>query len=285
MLWMKKNAYADSTIKYTAKRLRHLQRSSNLANPETIKTFIANKECTNGYKESLIEAYAIYMKSIGQQWEQPFYKRYDRPIKVPTAEKIDMLISHASPRMALILSMSKDLGSRPIELTWLKVSDIDLEKRTVSITGAKNTVGRIGKIKTNTLEMLKQYILKNNLNANDKLFNCKSKNISEQYRKIRSKLAEKLQDPTFKTIRLYDFRHFKASIEYHKTNSLMHVSTVLGHKDIRTTIRYVHLFESMTNDDYHCSTAKNIKEATHLIENGFEYVTEMDGIKLFRKRK
>ncbi|PVX26885.1 MAG: hypothetical protein CW691_00090 [Candidatus Bathyarchaeum sp.] len=65
----------------------------------------------------------------------------------------------------------------------------------------------------------------------------------------------------------------------------MHVKAVLGHKDIRTTIRYVHLFESMPNDDYHCSTAKNINEATHIIENGFEYVTEIDGIKLFRKRK
>lgn len=282
---MKKEAYADSTIEYTAKRLRHLQKNCTLANPEVIKTFVANKQCTNGYKESLIEAYAIYMKSIGQEWNQPFYQRYDRPIKVPTAEKIDMLISHASPRMALILSMSKDLGTRPIELTWLKVSDIDLQNRLVSITGAKHTVGRVGKLKPNTVEMLKQYILKNHLNADERLFKCKSKNISEQYRRLRNKLAEKLQDPTFKTIRLYDFRHFKASVEYHKTNSLMHVKALLGHKDIRTTVRYVHLFESMSNDEYHCSTAKNVKEATHLIENGFEYVAEIDGTMLFRKRK
>jgi integrase len=285
MLWMKKEAYADSTIKYTAKRLKHLQKNCTLANPEVIKTFVANKQCTNGYKESLIEAYAIYMKSIGQEWNQPFYQRYDRPIKVPTAEKIDMLISQASPRMALILSISKDLGTRPIELTWLKVSDIDLQNRLVNITGAKHTVGRVGKLKPNTLEMLKQYILKKHLNANERLFKCKSKNISEQYRRLRNKLAEKLQDPTFRTIRLYDFRHFKASVEYHKTKSLMHVKALLGHKDIRTTVRYVHLFESMSNDEYHCSTAKNFKEATNLIENGFEYITEMDGLKLFRKRK
>jgi integrase len=282
---MKKEAYEDSTIEFTAKRLRHLQKNCTLANPEVVKTFVANKQCTNGYKESLIEAYAIYMKSIGQEWNQPFYHRYDRPIKIPTAEKIDMLISHASQRMALILSMSRDLGTRPVELTWLKVSDIDLENRLISITGAKHTVSRVGKLKTNTLEMLKKFILRNHLNADDRLFKCKSKNISEQYRRLRNKLAEKLQDPTFKTIRLYDFRHFKASVEYHKTNSLMHVKALLGHKDIRTTVRYVHLFESMSNDEYHCSTAKDIKEATHLIENGFEYVAEMDGTMLFRKRK
>ena len=39
------------------------------------------------------------------------------------------------------------------------------------------------------------------------------------------------------------------------------------------------------NDQWTCKTATNVKEATELIEAGFEYVTEMDGSKLFRKRK
>jgi RecB family endonuclease NucS len=41
------------------------------------------------------------------------------------------------------------------------------------------------------------------------------------------------------------------------------------------------------NDDYSCKTAKNVAEATGLIEAGFEYVTGEynDGGKIFRKRK
>jgi len=31
--------------------------------------------------------------------------------------------------------------------------------------------------------------------------------------------------------------------------------------------------------------AKTLQEACNLIEQGFEYVTEMDGVKIFRKRK
>jgi integrase len=285
MLWMKKNAYEESTIRYTAKRLRHSQKNCTFNDPENVKTFIANKKCTNGFKESLIEAYAIYMRSIGQTWNQPFYERYDRAIKVPTETRINMLISQASPQMALRLSMSKDMGTRPIELTWIRVSDVDPEKGTVSITGAKHTLGGTGKLKANTLEMLKAYIAKKHLNANDTLFPIRSQSISEQYRKLRNRLAQKLQDPTIRQIRLYDFRHFKASIVYHQTNSLMHLKETLRHKDIRTTIRYTHIFESLDTDEYHCSAAKDIKEATQLIENGFEYVTEMEGIKLFRKRK
>ena len=92
---MKKEAYAESTIYYTAKRLKYLQQHCTLANPEVIKTFIANKHCSNAYKQSLIEAYAIYMKSIGQTWQQPFYNRYDKLPKIPTEEQINMLISRA----------------------------------------------------------------------------------------------------------------------------------------------------------------------------------------------
>jgi len=282
---MKKEAYADTTIKATTKRLRYLQRNCNLQNPENVKTYIANKQCSNAYKESLIEAYDIYMRTIEQTWNKPFYKRYDKLPKIPQEEKINMLISNASPRMALILSMSRDMGTRPIELTWLTVADINLQNGIVNITGAKHTIGRNGKLKNTTLEMLKQHVLKRHLNANDKLFPTKSSSISECYRKLRNTLAEKLQDPTFKSIRLYDFRHFKASMEYHKTKDLLHIKALLGHKDLRTTLRYTQLIEALESDEYHCKTATNLKEAIQLIENGFEYITEIDGTKLFRKRK
>ena len=39
------------------------------------------------------------------------------------------------------------------------------------------------------------------------------------------------------------------------------------------------------DDNYACKVAQNVEQATELIENGFEYVTEIDGLKLFRKRK
>jgi len=282
---MKRNAYADSTIKATSKRLKHLQKNCNLTKPEQVKTFIANKKCGNAFKECLIETYDLLMRSIGLKWEKPFYQRYDKLPKIPTEENINMLISHASPRMALILSMSRDLGSRPIELTWLKVADINLQNGIVSLTGAKYTVGRNGKLKPNTLEMLKQYITKKDLKLNERIFPTESENISESYRTLRNRLTKNLQDPTLKTIRLYDFRHFKASMEYHRTKDLLYIKQLLGHKDLRTTLRYTQLLENLGNDEFHCKTAKTINEATQLIENGFQYITEIDNTKLFKKRK
>ena len=38
-------------------------------------------------------------------------------------------------------------------------------------------------------------------------------------------------------------------------------------------------------EEYTCKTAQTIEEAAQLIENGFQYVTEIEGTKLFKKRK
>src|SRR4030067_1584166 len=78
MLWMKKNAYEETTIKQTAKRLKHLIKNCNTEDPEKVKIYVANKDCSNAYKECLIETYDIYLRSQSQRWDKPFYERYDK---------------------------------------------------------------------------------------------------------------------------------------------------------------------------------------------------------------
>ena len=42
---------------------------------------------------------------------------------------------------------------------------------------------------------------------------------------------------------------------------------------------------NLNDDEWTCKTATNVTEATSLIEAGFEYVTEIDETKLFKKRR
>ena len=77
-------------------------------------------------------------------------------------------------------------------------------------------------------------------------------------------------------------------MEYHKTKDIMHVKYVLGHKDIESTIIYINLEQAIftdQNQEWTCKVSHNINESTQLIEAGFEYVTEQEGLKLYRKRK
>jgi integrase len=281
---MKKEAYAESTINAVRKRLLYLAKNCLLDQPEVVKGFVAEKDCSNAFKETLVEAYNLYYRANDIVWKKPFYDRYDKLPKIPSEEKLNMIIARSSKKFALILSMMKDLGTRPIELTWLKVKDIDLEKGVVTITSAKHCVGRTLKLKAQTLVMLNAYVLLKKIGQNDRLFPVDSGSISEGYRRFRNKLADNLGDMSLKSIRLYDFRHFKATMEYHRTKDLLHVKRLLGHKDLRTTLRYTQLIE-IEGDEYHSATAKTIQEAQKLIEQGFEYVVEIDGFKLFRKRK
>ncbi len=59
---------------------------------------------------------------------------------------------------------------------------------------------------------------------------------------------------------------------------------LMGHKKLQTTQRYMHLL-NYAEEEYTVSGATPADQATELIENGFEYITELDGFKLFRKRK
>jgi hypothetical protein len=73
-------------------------------------------------------------------------------------------------------------------------------------------------------------------------------------------------------------------MEYHKTKDILHVMRLLGHKNINNTLIYTQLV-SFSDDDYVSKVAQSVQELCQLVEAGFEYVTDMDGVKVFRKRK
>lgn len=69
-----------------------------------------------------------------------------------------MIIAASPPTLAVKLSISKEIGLRPVELLTLKVKDIDLTKGIFYPATAKHGLARALKIKSKTLDMLKTYI-------------------------------------------------------------------------------------------------------------------------------
>ncbi len=59
---------------------------------------------------------------------------------------------------------------------------------------------------------------------------------------------------------------------------------ILGHKNIKNTLRYTQLV-NFEEDEYVSKAATTIRQASELIEVGYEYICEIDDVKLFRKRK
>lgn len=282
MLWMTKNSYEKTTIKKVGKLLRNLERNCDTSDPEDVKLHIGKRKVSNGHKQNLIEAYACFINSIGATWQQPFYPRYSKKRRAPKEELIDFIINHARIEMSVKLSMSKDLGTRPIELTWLRVKDIDLSTGIVSITGAKHTIGREGKLRTKSLELLKTYIIRKQLSSNDILFETTSENLGNNYRHCRNLLSKKYDRPELRQIQLYDFRRFSGSKAYHQTKSLLFVKQMLGHKHANQTEHYISLFDeaSSTWIPVICKTKEEIEQA---IKDDCILVCQADGLTYFKK--
>ncbi len=281
MLWMKTNAYEQTTIKRVAKELRHLERNCNTSSPKEVKLFIANKTCSNARKENLTESYNIVMQSLSMSWNKPFYQRHDKKRRAPREELVQFIINHVKFPLNLKLKMSRDLGERPIELTWLKVQDIDLTNGKVDLTGAKHTIGREGKLKQDSLELLKRYIERENLNSTSIIFPTTSDNLSTDYRLARNRLARRHQMPELKQVQLYDFRRRKATREYKLSgNNFLHVKKILGHKDARSTEKYITEDEQIEWLPIKCTTDEEIQQA---IRDDCILVGHENGIWYFKK--
>jgi len=281
---LKKEGYADSTLKAYDSRLRGLARHVDIDDPEDVKAYIASKGIwTNAFKEGVAKVYNHYVRYNGLSWRKPNYK-YSRKLPyIATTEQINKIISNCRKRYALILSILRDTGLRPIELHRLTLKDVDLEKGNIATCSAKDGNPRLLKLKPSTLAMLKDYVVENEFGLNARMFPTPEA-MRKAYCRTRRHLAKKLHEPDLMKIRLYDFRHYYATMLYQKTKDILYVKEQMGHKRIENTLIYTHLIR-FSDEEYVSAVAKTIDEARKLVEGGFEYVTEMDGLKLFKKRK
>lgn len=238
---------------------------------------------SNCFKEGLTVAYNHYVTVNGLKWEKPTYLREENAIRVPTTENVEKLIAYAGPKYSTIISVFKDTGARPCELERVRLRDVDFEQGIIYLPSRKGSKDRPKKLKLKTLAMLKRYVTCGKYKLDEQIFPT-SNAMTHGFIRQRNKLAEKLQDPTIKMIRLYDLRHYFGTMTYLKTRDIIFTKNEMGHRNIKNTLKYIHLV-NFKEDEYVSKVARTLDEACQLVEAGFEYVTEMDGAKIFRKRK
>jgi hypothetical protein len=114
------------------------------------------------------------------------------------------------------------------------------------------------------------------------------KTIRRVFERKRANIARKIQNPRLRQIHFHTFLHWKATTLYHQTKDIIYVMNFFGHKSIKNTMIYIQLEEAILKergDGFICRMTRDVEEARVLIEAGFSYVCEFDGVKLFRKRK
>ena len=284
-LYLKKQGRTEDTAIGQSKILRILwKRGADLHNSESVKETIANqKTWCPGRKENCVNAYTNFLLMHNKKWQPPTYRRIQKIPFIPREKEIDDLIAGVGPKTAPYLQLLKETAIRAGEAWQLEWTDIDVETRVIRVKPEKGSNPRICRISEKAFAML------NSLRKEDnKVFgNYQLRGFRANYIKQRKRIALKLQNPRINQITFHTFRHWKATMEYHRTKDILFVMKLLGHKNIKNTLIYTQLITFKEDDQFSCKVATNTKEACELIENGFTFVTGefSDGGKIFKKPK
>ncbi len=132
---------------------------------------------------------------------------------------------------------------------------------------------------------LQNYINRKDIQLGERLFKGESARYGEAFRRFRNKLADKLKDPSIRTIRLYDLRHAYCTRQLRRTQNAEIVRQLMGHKQLNTTQKYLHL-QGYGNADWIVEGTTDQERAKQLLKEDFQYqLTTPEGTMLFRKPK
>jgi len=284
--WMKKEGYRPSTIESRVKMIRTLfDRGADLFYPEKVKEVIAEQETWNdSTKAKVVDDYSCFITMLGLVWKAPKYRRCERLPFIPLESELDQLIAGCGRRVAAFLQGLKETGADPGELWRVEWTDVDVEKRVLTLNHpVKGHSPRSLPISASWISMVER------LPRNGKrIFTSTQDSLSANFRCQRRRLECKLGNPRLGKVCFTTFRHWKGTMEYHRTGDAYHVKKILGHKSLKNTEIYIHLEEAVfqaSNEEFHVKVAESVDEARALLESGFEYVGRIHEAEMFRKRK
>ena len=287
---------ADQTIKRIATNLTRLAQQCNLDNPEEVKLHIAEMQTTdkhtsqkkkadNQTKNKYASAYNHYCITNNINWKKPYYKVIEKTPLIPTPQDVQAIIDNSSEDYVTIFTIEAEIACCPEELYQVTQKHINKETGEISITGVKGHSSKNYRLKPPTKDLLLRYLAKH---PEEHPF-PKAHTQSQMWYQFRAKAAEKLHKPQLLNIALRNLRNYSGERFYKNlpTRDPILLMQHFRHKKLERTMHYIRaiILDYEENEQFISRISTTIQEDAKLIENGFQYVTERDGKKLFRKRK
>jgi integrase len=279
---LKKDGLSDTTIRNYSNSLKRLVESgAELSDPESIKAVLAfREEWKNSTKLLMVASYQKYAVLNGIRWNPPKYEVNRKLPFIPLEREIDELIACCGKKMSVILQLLKETGMRIGEALRLEWIDMDFEKRILILNNPeKHGNPRAFKMSEKLMSMFNRLP-----RDSSKVFATSWCTSINNFSAQRKNAAKKLGNPKATEDSFSYAETLEATMEYHRTKDILYVMKLLGHKNIANTLIYTQLVE-FEGDEYCSAVASGLEEAKKLIEAGFEYVCNHDGLMLFRKRK
>lgn len=176
-------------------------------------------------------------------WEIPRPKKAMQLPKVLSETELGkMFAAIDNLKHKAIVFTAYSAGLRISEVVHLKLCDIDSGRMTVFISKAKGKKDRVVNLSPLLLDILRSYLKKEKSRPEKYLFEGAIK--GEPY-SIRSAqqifISAKLKAGVLKSVSFHSLRHSFATHLLEKGVDIKYIKDILGHFDIRTTERYVHV--------------------------------------------
>lgn len=166
------------------------------------------------------------------------FKENNRRLRFLNEGEVNSLLSNCNGYLKDIVLLALNTGMRKGEIFHLKWQDINFELRLIHVSDSKNNEARdipINNVLYETLKALKDKAEE----GQDYIFiNPKT---NKPYDNVKKSFKTALKKGTIEDFTFHDLRHTFASHLVMSGVDLMTVKELLGHKDIKMTMRYSHL--------------------------------------------
>jgi integrase/recombinase XerD len=200
---------------------------------------------TENTLHSRLNAVKFYFEQVLKR-EKFFFEipRPKRPLQLPkviSEEKILRgLVSVENLKHRAILFTAYSAGLRVSEVVKLKVTDVDGDRMQLRIEAAKGKKDRMATLANATLHLLREYF---------KMYKPKIYLFPGQFgdEPYSTRSAQSIFNNTFKkmglppTISFHSLRHSYATHLLENGTDIKYIQELLGHNDIKTTLRYTHV--------------------------------------------
>jgi site-specific recombinase XerD len=246
--------YSPSTVRcYKNEFLQLLmaikQKPVNTLNHQKLKDYfqwcLVKEKLSENTVHSRLNAVKFYFEQVlhGEKfyWDIPRPKRPLLLPKVISEEKIlDGLLSLENLKHRAILFTAYSAGLRVSEVVALKLTDINSDRMQIRIEAAKGKKDRMVTLAKATLEILRDYAKA----YQPKKYLFAGEHEGEPYS---ARSAQQVFNKVFKSMGLpanisfHSLRHSYATHLHESGTDIKYIQELLGHNDIRTTLRYTHV--------------------------------------------
>jgi site-specific recombinase XerD len=218
--------------------------------PDDLKRYMVYAMEKQGINEntahSRLNALKFYFEQVLHRdkffWEIPRPKKSTELPRTFNQDEIASIINSLTNRKhKVMLMLAYSAGLRVSEVVSLKTYEIDSKRMSIMISQAKGKKDRMVSLSPVLLVMLREYALEYKPDKKGYLFEGSAKGTAYSTRSLHEVIqAAKTRAGIIKPGSIHALRHSFATHLIDKGTDVTMIQKLLGHNDIKTTLRYLH---------------------------------------------